>query len=502
MFQKVLIANRGEIAVRITKTLQEMGIRVVCIYSDADEKSLHVEYADEAYPLCGNSPKETYLNIEKIIDIARGTGVDGIHPGYGFLSENSKFAQACLDANITFIGPSPSVIKSMGDKILAKKAMSEVNVPVIPGWSGDITNIEELKNAASKIGYPVLIKARAGGGGKGMRVVQSSSELEYAIESASREANNAFGDNRVFLEKYIVNPRHIEFQIFGDNHGNVIHLFERECSIQRRHQKIIEESPSTALTPELRKKMGEAAVRAGKAIGYVNAGTVEFILDKDKNFYFLEVNTRLQVEHPVTESIIHGDLVKAQILVAMGKKLTLIQSDIEQDGHAIECRIYAEDPKNNFLPSTGVLEVYREPNGPGIRVDSGVKEGSLVSVHYDPMLAKLITYSKSRNAAIEKMLWALNHYQILGVTTNVSFLYDVINHSAFRSGDLDTHFLEKFDVHDSVKVRESKDLACAISALLVNNHNGVVKDKEIVNGKDAACTVSNPWSQMGSWRMI
>ncbi len=499
MFRKVLIANRGEIAVRITKTLQEMGIQAVAIYSDIDEDSLHVEYSDEAYSLYGSTSKDTYLNIEKIIDIAKVAKVDAIHPGYGFLSENPRFAQACLDANIVFIGPSPSVIAEMGDKILAKKAMTKASVPVVPGWSGNISDIDEIKNVANKIGYPVLVKAAAGGGGKGMRIVKEVAELEQSIESAGREAQNAFGDNRVFIEKYIMNPRHIEFQIFGDTHGNVIHLFERECSIQRRHQKIIEESPSSALTPELRKKMGEAAVMAGKAIGYTNAGTVEFILDENKNFYFLEVNTRLQVEHPVTESIIHGDLVKAQILVAMGEKLSITQNDVIQDGHAIECRIYAEDPQNNFFPSTGILEVYKEPTGPGIRVDSGVKQGSVISVHYDPMLAKLITYSKTRNAAIEKMLWALNHYPVLGITTNISFLHDVINHSVFRSGDIDTHFLEKYNVFDSARINKDKELAIALSGLICDGNKNIAS--LVVDNKQQKSNLE-PWLNIGNWRMI
>ena len=498
MFYKVLIANRGEIAVRITKTLQEMGIKAVAVYSDIDEDSLHVEYSDEAYPLYGSTSKDTYLNIEKIIDIAKVANVDAIHPGYGFLSENPRFAQACLDANIIFIGPSPNVIAEMGDKILAKKAMTKANVPVVPGWSGNISDIDEIKNVANKIGYPVLVKAAAGGGGKGMRIVKELAELEQSIESAGREAQNAFGDSRVFIEKYIMNPRHIEFQIFGDVHGSVIHLFERECSIQRRHQKIIEESPSSALTPELRKKMGEAAVMAGKAIGYTNAGTVEFILDENKNFYFLEVNTRLQVEHPVTESIIHGDLVKAQILVAMGEKLSITQNDVTQDGHAIECRIYAEDPQNRFFPSTGMLEVYIGPTGPGIRVDSGVKQGSAISVHYDPMLAKLITYSKTRNAAIEKMLWALNHYPVLGITTNISFLHDVINHSVFRSGDIDTHFLEKYNVLDSARINKDKELAIALSGLICDRNKNTAS---LVVDNNQQKSNLEPWLNIGNWRM-
>ncbi|MBK8268312.1 MAG: ATP-grasp domain-containing protein, partial [Planctomycetes bacterium] len=357
MFKKILIANRGEIAVRIAQTVQELGITAVGVFSEPDRRAVHVSSMDEAYALEGSTSAESYLRIEKIIDIARKHGVDAIHPGFGFLSENEDFAQACADARITFIGPRPDVIRDMGDKIIAKEKFKAAGVPVVPGWSGEgNVSLDELKKIAAGVGYPVLIKAAAGGGGKGMRVVKAESDLQGALEAAQREANAAFGDARVFIEKYITRPRHIEFQIFGDSHGNVVHLFERECSIQRRHQKIVEESPSTALSDELRAKMGEAAVRAAKAIGYTNAGTVEFIVDESGSFYFLEVNTRLQVEHPVTEMVVGRDLVRAQIAVAAGEKLPFEQEQLRQTGHALEVRIYAEDASRNFMPSTGRIE--------------------------------------------------------------------------------------------------------------------------------------------------
>lgn len=497
MCRKVLIANRGEIAVRITKTLQEMGIRVVALYSEVDERALHVAMADEAYPLSGKTLSETYLNIEQILNIAKTAQVDAIHPGYGFLSENATFAQACQDAGITFIGPSPQVITAMGDKIVAKETMAKAGVPVIPGWTGDVQDFAEIYEAAKQIGYPVLVKAAAGGGGKGMRLVQTPEELKPALEGASREAKSAFGDGRVFLEKYITRPRHIEFQIFGDNHGNVVHLFERECSIQRRHQKIIEETPSPALTPELRQQMGEAAIKAAQAIGYTNAGTVEFVLDTDNQFYFLEVNTRLQVEHPITEAVTHQDLVRAQIRVAMGKPLPFTQESLVQDGHAIECRIYAEDPENQFFPSTGTLHIYREPSGPGIRVDSGVQEGSEVSVHYDPMLAKVIVWAKTRNEAIEKMQWTLSHYPVLGVTTNMAFLRDIVTHPAFKAGDTDTHFLERFPIPEILSRNGDETLGLAISALALAQ-----KPQALVSSPGAESMQTDPWLLAGAWRMV
>ncbi|MCO6438033.1 MAG: acetyl-CoA carboxylase biotin carboxylase subunit [Phycisphaerae bacterium] len=444
MFKKVLIANRGEIAARIASTLQQMGVTAMAVCSEPDRAAVHVRAADEAYPLEGKTSAESYLRGERIIDIARRHGADAIHPGYGFLSENAEFAQAVANAGLVFIGPSPKVIGSMGDKLVAKETFTKAGVPVVPGWSGDLaTARQELPQRASQIGYPVLIKAAAGGGGKGMRVVEREDDLSSAIEAAQREAVAAFGDGRVFLEKYIVRPRHVEIQIFGDTHGNVVHLFERECSIQRRHQKIIEESPSPGLTPELRQRMGEAAVAAAKAIGYTNAGTVEFVVDAAGNFYFLEVNTRLQVEHPVTEMVVQHDLVRAQVLVAAGEPLPFEQESLRQTGHAIECRICAEDASRGFLPSIGKIEQYVPPSGPFVRVDSGVMQGSEITVHYDPMLAKLIVWGRTRDEALDRMAWSLDRFVILGPTTNVEYLRALVGHPEIRAGRMHTQFLQE-----------------------------------------------------------
>ncbi len=494
MFKKVLIANRGEIAVRIAATLQEMGITAVGVYSDPDRRAVHVRACDEGYPLSGRTSSETYLRGDKIIEIAKMHGVDAIHPGYGFLSENEDFAQMCHDAGITFIGPSPKVIRDMGDKIIAKTTFAAAGVPVVPGWSGDASaDGKALNSEAGRIGYPILVKAAAGGGGKGMRVVEKEADLAAAVEAAQREAGAAFGDSRVFLEKYITRPRHVEIQIFGDAHGNVVHLFERECSIQRRHQKIIEESPSPALTPELRAKMGQAAVTAAKAIGYTNAGTVEFILDPEGNFYFLEVNTRLQVEHPVTELVTHRDLVRAQLHVAAGHPLPFSQDELTQDGHAIECRIYAEDPARGFLPSIGTLGRYIEPRGPGIRVDSGVEQGSEVSVYYDPMLAKLICRGRTREEAIEKTVWALDRYVIMGVTTNVAFLRDVLTHPEFQRGNLHTHFLAEHPIGPSTDEipRDAWIAAALLSGAASSRGQSLLT---------ATAAPSGPWESAGAWR--
>jgi acetyl-CoA carboxylase biotin carboxylase subunit len=497
MFRKVLIANRGEIAVRITKTLQEMGIRVVTVYSDMDAQAPHVQIADEAWPLVGGTLAETYLNSNALLQIAQAAGVEAIHPGYGFLSENAPFAQACADRGFMFIGPSPQVIASMGDKIMAKERMTQAGVPVVPGWSGNIQDLAIVRDAAQHMGYPVLVKAAAGGGGKGMRLVHHPDELLAAIEGATREAQAAFGDGRVFLEKYIPRPRHVEIQILADLHGHVVHLFERECSIQRRHQKIVEESPSPVLTPDLRQAMGEAALQAATAIGYTNAGTVEFILDPDGRFYFLEVNTRLQVEHPVTEQVTGLDLVRLQVEIAQGNPLPFTQPDLVQRGHAIECRIYAEDPENHFFPSTGTLHVYHEPSGPGIRVDSGVTEGQAVSVHYDPMLAKLITWGATRQQALHKMRWALAHYPVLGVTTNMAFLYGLMTHPAFEAGEFDTHFLERVQYTDLMAEEPDEVPMALISAAMALSGNNR-QSREAVQQEGP--TVNNPWQTAGLWR--
>ncbi|HEY9152045.1 MAG TPA: acetyl-CoA carboxylase biotin carboxylase subunit [Anaerolineales bacterium] len=442
MFSKILIANRGEIAIRIMRACKELGIQTVAVYSEADRNAPHVQFADEAILLGAPSPKESYLNIDKIINAARQTKADAIHPGYGFLSENASFAAAVDSAKLTFIGPSADSIRAMGDKAESKIRMKKAGVPTVPGAEG-IESEDDFKRAAKEIGYPVLVKAAAGGGGKGMRVVEKESELREGIESARREALNAFGDERLLIEKYLPNAHHIEFQVFGDKHGNLVHLFERECSVQRRHQKIIEETPSPLLTPQLRKEMGEAAVAAAKAVAYFNAGTVEFIVDPDTmKYYFLEMNTRLQVEHPVTEFVVGLDLAQWQIRIAAGEKFPFAQKDLTQRGHAIECRVYAEDPANGFLPSTGKLLQYIEPRGPSIRVDSGFITGNEITHFYDPLLAKLIVYGENRDIAIQRMNGALKDYVVHGVITNIDFLQDVLAHDDFKNGDVSTRWVE------------------------------------------------------------
>lgn len=493
LFKKILIANRGEIACRVIQTVQEMGLQAVSLYSDADRKAKHVFMADEAYHLPGNKPAETYLNIPLILDIAKSASVDAIHPGYGFLSENEAFATACQKAGIVFIGPTPDVIDSMGDKLKAKALMEKAKVPIVPGWMGDAkSEFNEISTIAKQIGYPVLVKAAAGGGGKGMRLVESEDALKAALETAAREAQNAFGDARVFLEKYITKPRHIEFQILGDTHGNVVHLFERECSIQRRYQKIIEESPSLALTPALREKMGKAAVDAAKAIGYTNAGTVEFIVS-GSDFYFLEVNTRLQVEHPITEMVTQTDLVRLQIDVAQGKPLPFTQADLSQHGHAVECRIYAEDPANQFMPSVGEMLLYQQPSGVGVRVDDGYTQGYEVTVHYDPMLAKLVCWGVDREQALARMQRALSQYVILGFRHNMAFLKAIIAHPEFQKGNIHTHFLQEYPVQDQSNTVPAE--AYAVASLLIES--GQLSTSK--SGGESAETDS-PWGLLTAWR--
>ena len=441
-FKKILIANRGEIAIRIMRACKELGIKTVAVHSDADKNALHVQYADEAIYIGDSSPKESYLNADKLIRAALDSKADAIHPGYGFLSENASFALKVASVKLTFIGPSADSIRAMGDKVESKIRMKQAGVPVVPGFEG-LDSEEDFKKAAQEIGYPVLVKAAAGGGGKGMRVVNNETELSESIESARREALNAFGDERLLIEKYIPNAHHIEFQIFGDQHGHLVHLFERECSVQRRHQKIIEETPSLLLTPELREQMGEAAVKAAQAVGYYNAGTVEFIVDPDTlQFYFLEMNTRLQVEHPVTELTTGLDLVHWQIRVAAGERLPYSQEGLTQHGHAIECRVYAEDPANGFLPSTGVLLQFMEPRGPGVRVDSGFTAGNEVTHFYDPLLAKLIVHAENRETAIQRMQAALKEFIVHGVITNIDFLQAVLSHPDFGKGEVTTRWVE------------------------------------------------------------
>ena len=413
--KKILVANRGEIAIRVMRTAQKMGIKTVAVYSEADRNSPHVRFADEAILLGPPPSNQSYLLGKKIIEEAKKLNVDGIHPGYGFLSENAGFAKLVEENNITFIGPKPHSIEIMGSKLAAKEAVKNYDIPMVPGIDEAVEDVEKAKSIAKEIGFPILIKASAGGGGKGMRIVEKEEDLEEQMERAISEAISAFGDGSVFIEKYVTSPRHIEIQVLADTHGNIVHLFERECSVQRRHQKVVEEAPSSVLTPEIRKAMGDAAVKVAKACDYVGAGTVEFLLDADKNFYFLEMNTRLQVEHPVTEMITGIDLVEQQIKVARGEKLAFSQNDLAINGHAVEVRVYAEDPLNNFLPSIGNLSTYQVPEGEGIRTDDGSEEGMDIPIYYDPMIAKLITYGKNRTEAIQKMIEAISNYKIEGV---------------------------------------------------------------------------------------
>jgi acetyl-CoA carboxylase, biotin carboxylase subunit len=440
--QKILVANRGEIALRIMRTCKEMNIKTVAVYSEADRNALFVRYADEAVLIGPPPSNQSYLKGDKIIEICKQLNVDGIHPGYGFLSENSEFARKVKEAGLTLIGPSPEAMDMMGDKLSAKEAAKKYNIPMVPGSDGAIQTVEEGKAIAKKTGFPILIKASAGGGGKGMRIVENEAEFEEQMQLAVNEATSAFGDGSVFIERYVAGPRHVEIQILGDNYGNIVYLFERECSIQRRHQKVVEEAPSSILTPELRKAMGECAVNVGKACNYTGAGTVEFLLDENSNFYFLEMNTRLQVEHPVSEMITGVDLVREQINVARGEKLKFKQEDLKINGHAIEIRVYAEDPMNNFLPDIGKLTTYITPKGNGIRVDDGFEAGMDIPIYYDPMIAKLVVHADTRMAAIERMIRTIDEYKITGVQTTLAFCKFVMQHEAFRSGNFDTHFVK------------------------------------------------------------
>jgi acetyl-CoA carboxylase, biotin carboxylase subunit len=442
MIKKILIANRGEIAVRIIRSCREMGIKTVAVFSDADRKSLHVRYADEAIHIGPSPSSESYLVMEKIIEAARISGSDAIHPGYGFLSENAQFADLVRNEGIVFIGPSSESIRLMGDKISARNIMTQAGVPVVPGTREKISDVEQALEAINKIGYPVMIKASAGGGGKGMRLVFKESESLQAITSAKSEAKASFGDDSVYIEKYISSPHHIEFQILADRYGNIIHLCERECSIQRRHQKIVEETPSPIMTENLRREMGEKAIAAARSVNYEGAGTIEFLVDDKLNYYFLEMNTRLQVEHPITERVTGVDLVKEQIRIASGEKLSYGQSDIFQDGHAIECRIYAEDPDNNFMPSPGLIKKITEPMGFGVRVDGYVYEGYEIPIHYDPMISKVITWGKTRDEAVRRMRRSLEEYYIMGIKTSIDFLEKIMEIPEYINGEYDTHFIE------------------------------------------------------------
>ncbi len=499
MFKKILIANRGEIAVRVIKACREMGISTVAVYSDVDRKSLHVQMADEAVPIGPAPAIESYLNMDRIIAAARATGAEAIHPGYGFLAENSDFARRLEKEKIVFIGPNSKALELVGDKVRARQTMDKAGVPIIPGMNSIPKDISEYEVAAKKLGYPVMIKASAGGGGKGMRIVCSEQELRPGLEAGRREAKSAFGDESVYLEKYIEEPRHVEFQVLADNYGNTVHLFERECSIQRRHQKIVEESPSQALDPTLRTKMGETAKKVVRAAGYNNAGTVEFLLDKNKNFFFLEVNARLQVEHPVTEFCTGVDLVRQQIRIAAGEKLSFSQKDLAQRGHALECRIYAEDPTKNFLPSSGKILFLKEPKGPGVRHDCGVYSGWEVPIYYDPILAKLIVWAEDRESACDRMLAALNDYAILGISTSISFLKDIVNHPEFRAGRTNTGFIKNHFENWGEKEKSGDKLRLALAAAAFDSLNSGASGRRVVSGTQKA-TVS-PWQTLGHWRL-
>lgn len=454
MFRKILIANRGEIAVRVIRACRDMGISPIAVYSGADRESLHVKLADEAYLIGPPPSSQSYLAIEKIIDAARKSNCEAIHPGYGFLAENDRFARACQDAGIVFIGPSPASMEILGDKIASRAAVQKTGVPVVPGTTDALSSVEEAVKAAACLGYPVMLKAAAGGGGKGLRKVNNESELRSTYAIAHSEALSSFGDPTLFVEKHLDKPRHIEIQLLGDHYGNLIHLGERECSIQRRHQKLVEECPSPVVSHDLRRQLGNAAVAAAAAFGYYNAGTVEFLVDTQFNFYFLEMNTRLQVEHPVTEMVTGLDLVQEQIRVAAGERLRHRQEDIQWRGSAIECRIYAEDPQNNFFPSPGKISSLSEPSGPGIRNDGGVLTGSEIPVQYDPLISKLIAYGEDRLQAVARMRRALREFKVGGIQTTIHFLEALLSHPEFIAGNLHTHFVEEHRIVDRITAPE------------------------------------------------
>ena len=496
MFKRILIANRGEIAVRIIRACREMGIESIAVFSDVDRKALHVRKADHAYHIGPATASESYLNFDKILDVARRSGAEAIHPGYGFLSENARFARACRDAGVKFIGPTPESMEMMGSKTSARQHMKKAGVPFVPGSEKGM-EYEATERMAEQVGYPIMLKAAAGGGGKGMRLVHKPEDLRSAFENARSESQRAFGDNEVYVEKAILNPRHVEMQIFGDEHGNVVYLGERECSVQRRHQKVLEESPSPIVDEDMRRRMGEIAVRVAKAANYQNAGTVEFLVDQDRNFYFLEMNTRLQVEHPVTEFVTGLDLVHLQIHVASGEKLPFQQEDIKLRGHAIECRIYAEDPDNNFFPSPGQITRLISPSGPGIRRDSGMYEGWTVPIEYDPLLAKLIGYAETRDQAIDRLLRALYEYFVGGIKTNVSLFRRILKDPDFRAGNIDTGFLERLLAHPAVETDPRRPIIAAVAAGIFATMDpkatfpGVNGSPASTNGSAAAAEPSN-----------
>ncbi|MCL4859911.1 MAG: acetyl-CoA carboxylase biotin carboxylase subunit [Caldilineaceae bacterium] len=496
MFKKVLIANRGEIAVRVIRACEERGIATVAVFSDADRSALHVRYANEAYHIGGAPSRESYLRIDRIIDVARRAGADAIHPGYGFLSENAEFAAACADVGVTFIGPSPDAIEKMGDKSTARSTVARRGVPLVPGSEKGLHDAE-LMAAAHQIGFPLMIKASAGGGGKGMRAVNTPSEFDNALAAARREAMNAFGNDEVYLEKLITSARHIEIQVLADSHGNTIHLGERECSIQRRHQKLIEEAPSVAVDEALRHEMGQIAIAAAEAVNYVNAGTIEFLFDsKDSQYYFLEMNTRLQVEHPVTEEVTGVDIVKEQIAIAAGRRLRYRQGDIQPKGWAIECRITAEDPFNNFLPSTGVVTYLKEPTGPGVRVESALYRGGEISLYYDPMIAKLIAWGENRAEAILRMRRALNEYRIGGIKTSIPFHQGIMDSTEFIWGTFDTGFINRRPIErPATPLNEQEKIVAVVAAMLA--HEEGRKAVHIGQPTNGRTQQNNAWKQAG-----
>ncbi|MCD4678910.1 MAG: acetyl-CoA carboxylase biotin carboxylase subunit [Bacteroidales bacterium] len=494
MIKKVLIANRGEIAVRVMRSCREMGIISVAVFSEADRASLHVRYADEAYFIGPSPSNESYLCIDKIIDAAKKSSAGAIHPGYGFLSENAEFSKRCKKEGIIFIGPSADVISVMGDKISARQTMINSGVPVVPGTKENITSEKKLLSVVKEIGLPVMIKASAGGGGKGMRLVKNEKDIISSLRAAKSEAKAAFGNDDVYIEKYIESPHHIEFQILGDTHGNVIHLCERECSVQRRHQKVVEETPSPLMTPELRENMGKDAVSAAKAVKYVGAGTIEFLVDDKLNYYFLEMNTRLQVEHPITERVIGIDLVKEQINIANGKKLSRKQNDIHQNGHAFECRIYAEDPENNFMPSPGLIKHIREPLGLGVRTDGYVYEGYNIPLFYDPLISKLIVWAKTREESIARMKRALHEYKITGVKTSIKFLKKIFETPDFVKGKYDTHFIQNND--EFLFLGDDCNQTCRDMAIITAYMDYLNKINEI-NIEHASVNKNEKWKNYG-----
>ncbi len=497
MIKKVLIANRGEIAVRVIRSCREMGIKTVAVFSEADRTSLHVRYADEAYYIGPSPSNESYLVIDKIIEVAKQARADAIHPGYGFLSENAEFSGRCEKEGIIFIGPTPHAISTMGDKITARETMIKAGVPVVPGTKEKITDEKSAIKSIKEIGVPVMVKASAGGGGKGMRLVDDESKIISSVRAAKSEALSAFGDDSVYIEKYIQSPHHIEFQILADKFGHTIHLCERECSIQRRHQKVVEETPSPHMTAKLREEMGKAAVAAARAVNYQGAGTIEFLVDDDRNYYFLEMNTRLQVEHPITERVIGVDLVKEQIRIASGQKLLYKQKDIRQYGHAIECRIYAEDPENKFMPSPGIIKHITEPNGLGVRTDGYVYEGYRIPLFYDPMISKLIVWSLRRSDAIDRMKRALFEYKITGVKTNIAFLERIMDTEGFSKGKYDTHYiennLEALLSRQGDCIKECEDVAIIAAYLEYTSKLAKLQSLKLVEATNG----NSPWKHFG-----